>query len=127
MWGPVLCTLERLRLRMKRRCSLKYYVRIHTHIHTLQQTVACQRYLSGVNEGTINVMYNYLSTADSGAGGAGVADLDSSHTLGDASTDGGSQSLSLEYDMDLLSGGEGDLSNDERDGGGGAAPVVGRR
>ena len=108
---------------------LTYYVCTHT-----LTTVACQRYLTGVNEGTIDVMYNYLSTADSVAGGAGVAGLDSSYTLGDASTDGGSQSLSLEYDMDLLSGREGDLSNDEREGGGGGlpssripGPVPGRR
>lgn len=108
------------------RCSRVPCTCIHTHVHTLT-TVACQRYLTGVNEGTIDVMYNYLSTADSVAGGAGVADLDSSYTLGDASTDGGSQSLSLEYDMDLLSGGEGELCSDEREGGGGGGAVPSSR
>jgi hypothetical protein len=68
--------------------------------------VACQRYLTGVNEGTVETMYAYLdegNTANEGAAAA-VGDAAETCTLGDASTDdAGSHSMVslLEFDMDV--------------------------
>jgi hypothetical protein len=95
----------------------------HTEYATFWSRVqlACQRYLAGVNEATVESAYAYLLKDGREEGmGVGVSGGDAeSWTLGDVSTDdAGSHSVSLEFDMDVQSGGEGEgegESNDERE------------